>query len=215
MSLDDPGPPSKEQLEELIGLPLKERGPELARLLLVPENPSRIAYTVLRQIYLTLVEEYWGRIAEIIEPRTGETYQPVSPMKESLQELMNVQSKMEELQLWLKPPHPPLSLQDALKLAANSQSEFWQRSIMKQIGKRRSPGQPATKRHLALRALDIKCAYPETSLREVTDILCPCGNDAHTTSCREQLRQQILRLVRFLRQYGHDFTWAHLTTRRV
>jgi hypothetical protein len=101
-------------------------------------------------------------------------------------------------------------MEQALKFVEGSKSEFWRDSIMRQVGKRRRPGQPASKRHLAVRALDFKCAYPDTSLREVTELVCPCGRDTHLPKCREQLRQQIKGLVKLLREHGHDFTWDHI-----
>jgi hypothetical protein len=204
-----PQRPSQEEYQKLLDLPPREFGPAAARFLVL-ENPSRIAYTVLRQIYLTLVDDWWRKMLEITE-RSGSN-EEIALLMDAW---MAAQEKMEEVRPWLRRDEPPLSLGEALDIVKDSKSEFWRESIMRQVGKRRRPGQPASKRYLALQALDIKCAYPDTSLRQVTDMLCPCGNETHTDSCREQLRQQILRLVKFLRQYGHDFTWAHIQSRGV
>ena len=132
-----------------------------------------------------------------------------------MEALMDTQKKMEEVQLWLRPPERPMSLEAALKIASGSKSKYWREAVMKRAGKHRRRGQPPSKRHLALQALDIKCAYPDTSLRQVTEILCPCGSEAHTDRCQQQLRQQILRLVKFLGEHGHDFTWEHIKSRGV
>ena len=202
--------PSEEEIERILALPYKELIPAVARFLLVPENPSRIAYSVLRQIFLTTVDDFWETTLEVLlEPMTN------TEIGTSLSESKAAKKRVEEISLWFKPPEEPMSLETALRLAAGSKSKYWTESVMKQAGKHRRPGQPASKRHLALMALDIKCAYPDTSRREVTDILCPCGNEAHTDRCREQLRQQVLRLVKFLRQHGHDFTWEHIKSQGV
>ena len=132
--------------------------------------------------------------------------------KEWFAQFQDKTDKKEEIELWFRPPMQPLSLEQAIELIEGSKSEFWRQSIMSQAGKRRRAGQPVSKRHLALPALDLKCAYPDTSLREATDTLCPCGNDEHTHNCREQLRQQIKRLVKFFRVHGDDFTWERIKT---
>jgi hypothetical protein len=193
--------PSKEQVLQLAKLPRREFYPAAARLTLFPENPTRKAYTALREIYLAFADAWWDLLSDSAE-------RPVS--KEHFAQVTAAQEKMSEVMLWLRKPDPPLTLDAALKIVEGSKSEFWRTSVMSQVGKRRRPGQPALKRYLALQALDVKCAYPDMSLREVTDELCPCGKDKHTLQCREQLRQQIKRLVKFLKQYGHDFTWDHI-----
>lgn len=200
--------PSIEQLQKLLETPARESFPLVSAFLLVPENPSRVVYTALRQIYLPMVQEFWDKLlASADQPATEEETSRL------LNEWMIAQKKMEEVQLWFRPASKPLSLETALRFIEGSKSRFWRESVMKQVGKRRGPGQPATKRYLALQALDLKCAYPETSLREATNMLCPCGLETHTDKCREQLRQQILRLVKFLRQYGHDFQWENIQAR--
>jgi hypothetical protein len=194
--------PSKEELLRLLNSTDQEKIRLFARLSLVPENPSRQAYTVLRKIYLAIRDGFWN---VFVNPDQQHIKEWAAQVTDSL-------DKLRELESWFIPALQPLSLEAAAKLIEGSKSEFWRQSIMSQVGKRGRAGQPASKRHLALYALDLKCAYPDTSLREATDILCPCGNDEHTPQCREQLRQQINRLVKFLRTHGYDFTWERIKT---
>lgn len=199
--------PSEDEASKLGDLTHAELMPRVARLFLLPENPTRQAYTVLREIYLTTYDAWWDVIWSLTKSNTGEQLDVLFPR------LLEIQDKLTELQSWLIPPRPPLSLEAAAELIKNTKSDVWRESILKGVGKRRRAGQPASKRYLALRAVDIKCAYPETSLRDATDILCPCGKEEHTPKCREQLRQQINRLVKLLREHGYDFTWERIKDR--
>jgi hypothetical protein len=127
-------------------------------------------------------------------------------------EVASAQKRMYEVEMWLRKPSSGLSLSGALKMIEGSDSPLWRNTILKQIGKRSSRGQPPSKRYLALKALDLKCAYPHSSLQEITKLICPCGKPKHSPECREQLRQQVIKLVKFLREHGHDFKWEHIAT---
>jgi hypothetical protein len=194
--------PSREELHQLLNSTHEDKIRLFARLLLVPENPSRQAYTVLREIYLAAVDDFWKLTMNL-----GQNLS-----KEEFAQFTDASDKKDEIESWLRPPIQPLSIELAIKFTERSKSEFWRQSVLGQVGKHRRAGQPSSKRYLALRALDIKCAYPDTSLKDATDILCPCGKDEHTPQCREQLRQQINRLVKFLRSHGYDFTWERIKT---
>jgi hypothetical protein len=196
-------PPTPTQLAEIAaaGSDLSKALPLYVRYVLVPENLTRAAYTVLRDIFLDAADEWAVVLREIGKPDP----------QAWLTRFNEGKRKLDDIDVWLKPPTPPFSLENAaqvLKIVGDSQSV--KDMLMKQIGKRPRRGQPASKRYLALIALDIKCAYSILSLRDVTDLVCPCGKPTHSSQCREQMRQQVNRLVRFLKPYGHDFTWERV-----
>jgi len=194
---------SKEQLRELRSLPPKEFFPPFLRLIMLPENPSRKVYSVLRDIFIAIADDWWNTLA------TGPKNNTRASLKEELGRVVKLQEKLQEIELWLHPAYEPISLEAAVKLAGPQPGPLG-RKILEQAGKRRRPGQPASKRYLAVQALDLKCAYPWMSQSEATEILCPCGKEPHPPQCREQLRQQIIRLVNFLREHGHDFGWERI-----
>lgn len=190
--------PTKDELIRLFDSPRDEILAGIGRLLLAPENPSRKVYSVLREIYLARWDEFNTTVTTGFDSGWPERVKAV-------------QVKKQEAEIWLSPPEEPYSLEIALKMVAGSKSELWNKAVMEGVGKHRRRGQPKSKRHLAVKALDIKVAYPEATLREVTEVICPCGQREHTNQCRQQLRQQILRLVKFLKQHGHDFTWDRIS----
>jgi hypothetical protein len=103
----------------------------------------------------------------------------------------------------------------AIEMVSKTDSPLLRDSIIRQVGKRHQRGQPASKRHLGLFALDAKYKYPTATLRQATNALCPCeiGHDReHTAKCREQLRQQINRAVKLMKSFGYDFTWERIGT---
>ncbi len=204
--LTEPKKPSKEEVLQLQSLPRRDFFPAVARIIMVPENRSRKAYTVVREIYLTLADSWWNRLVDIIELRLSKEDQA-----KLLVEATRIQKELLEIETWLRKPDAPLSLNAGLKMIENSSSVLWQRTVLKQIGKRKQAGQPASKRYVAVQALDLKCAYPHTSLMEVTKLICPCGQQEHLHKCREQIRQQVMKLVKFLREHGHDFRWDHIS----
>jgi hypothetical protein len=199
--------PTKEQILKLDELSRRDYFPALARLVMVPENRSRKAYTVVREIYLSLCDSWWHNLVDSVE-----LHLPKEDLSKLVAEAAATQKKMLEVEMWLKKPTSPLSMSAGLKMVEGSDSPIWRNTILKQIGKRSRRGQPASKRYLALGALDLKCAYPHSSLQEITKLICPCGKQKHPPQCREQQRQQIKRLVKFLREHGHDFKWEHIST---
>jgi hypothetical protein len=180
--------------------------PLFMRVVLMPENPTRIAYTAVREIYLALGDELAQMMKDAGKPDV-KTWQ---------KQFNACRRRFYEADSWLNPPLDPLSLETAAKVLKtfSTSSPFFfdaiREYLTKQIGKRPRRGQPASKRHLALLALDGKCAYPMLSLRDFTEELCPCGKATHTPQCREQLRQQINALVKFLKRHGFDFTWERI-----
>jgi len=205
--IQKPAQPSEDQIRQLNDLSRRDYFPALARLSLVPENRSRKAYTVVRDIYLRIADSWWSKLMDSVELSLSR-----EERSKLVAEIKDEQKRMTEVELWLKPPEAPLSLDQALKFIKAAPSDAWQKTVMSRVGKRSRPGQPASKRRLALHALDIKCAYPHTSLSEATKLLCPCGRQKHLPQCRDQLRQQIIKLVKFLREHGHDFKWEHIST---
>jgi hypothetical protein len=184
----------------LVELPARDIFPIFVEVCLVPRDPLRKAYTELRDIYLPRVEKLWSLMLEVAEKHEF----PAGWSAEMKLALKSVH----EVEIWLSPPEEVLTWASAIKLLKGTKSELFHDAVIKSVGKRRRPGQPKSKRHLAVFALDFKSAYPETTLRDVTNHLCPCGQKKHTAQCREQLRQQIKSLVKFLKQHGHDFTWS-------
>jgi hypothetical protein len=180
--------------------------PLYMRVVLAPENPTRKAYTAVRDIYVGLGDE----LAEMM--RDAGKSDPKTWQKQ----IDTYTRKLFEADTWLNPPLEPLSLEDAAKVVQAfepSSPQFLNAVrdyVTKQIGKRPRRGQPASKRYLALLALDGKCAYPALSLRGATEVLCPCGRTSHSPQCREQLRQQINTLVKYLKRHGFDFTWERI-----
>lgn len=190
----------RNELARIKSLPAQEGTVALAALAVVPAHPERIAYTVLRELFLDRFGEFMRTMWEF-----GSTDDWVA-------RVFATQKKMKEVEVWLRPPFEPLTAEKALKLVEGSKSEIWRDAVLSSIGKRPKRGQPASKRHLAVKALDMKCAYPALTLRDATDTLCPCGKGVghHSDKCREQLRQQINRLVKFLKSFGHNFTWERI-----
>jgi len=190
----------KNELARIESLPTQEQPEALAALAVVPANPKRVAYTILRELYLDRFGEFMRTFWEF-----GSTDDWVA-------RVFAKQQKMKEVEVWLRPPFEPLTAEKALKLVEGSKSEIWRDAVLSSIGKRPKRGQPVSKRHLAVKALDMKCVYPALTLRDATDKLCPCGKGVggHSDKCREQLRQQINGLVKFLKSFGHDFTWERI-----
>jgi hypothetical protein len=202
-------PPSR--LQELLQLKSKlEAGPSpdmvvaVAAVLLVPANTKREAYSVLREIYLKRYEEF----ATVLF--ASNSYESGGKWGDAM--LLSLERK-DEIEVWLRPPLAPLSPERALKMIEGTKSQLWRDAVLEKVGKRRGRGQPPSKRHLAVQALDIKCADPKITLRDITALLCPCGKSAleHSDKCREQMRQQINGLVKLFRGLGYNFTWDHLT----
>lgn len=197
--------PTKSKALNLDALSQRDFYPTVARLSLFPANPKRKAYMAVREIYLAQAAQWWNMLIDAIE-------KPIT--KEYVVRLQKAQTKLFDIQLWLRAPAGPLSLDAALKMIKEPSPEVWRTAVIARVGKRVQAGQPALKRYLALQALDIKCEYPSLSLKDITALICPCGAKRHPPQCKEQLRQQINRLVKFLRDHGHDFRWDRLTTRQ-
>jgi hypothetical protein len=168
---------------------------------LLPPDPKRRVYTVLRERFVESFGEFLGNVfAERSPDRTLK--------------LSQSRKTFEEIVSWVSPPHKPLTSEQALNLIGSNSHPVWRDAIFQMIGKHLQRGQPRSKRHLAVLALDMKCAQPTLTRRAVTDALCPCGKGVgqHSDRCREQLRQQINRLVKFLKTLGYDFTWERIGT---
>jgi hypothetical protein len=191
--------PSKEELREKLEALTPGELMAFSMRLAIREHRDRIVYTILRDIVLAAVDDL---SALLNSP-------PIEP-HEWITRLLEASKKVTEMSVWLRPDIPVLSLEDAVKMAQGTKSELWRKAAISRAGKRPRAGRPSTKRRLAVRALDIKCTRPETTHREITDALCPCGKDEHTDRCREQMRQAIKLLVKFLREHGHDFRWDHI-----
>jgi hypothetical protein len=202
----EPTPEERAKLAESKNQPFYDSFPLYMRVVLVPANPTRKAYTAVRSIYLALGDE----LAQLMKD-AGKL-----DAKTWRKQFDACKRKLDEADSWLKPPLERLSLEDAAKVlkAFGTSSAFFidaaRDYVTKQTGKRPRRGQPASKRHLALKALDGKCAYPVLSLRDFTEMLCPCGKATHTPQCKEQLRQQVNLLVNYLKRHGFDFTWERI-----
>jgi hypothetical protein len=199
--------PTPEEIAKLAeDQPFYDSFPLYIRVVHVPENLTRKVYTVVRGIYLATGDEL-VRLMKNAGTPDEKTWQ---------KQYEACKRKLDEVDAWLKPPIEPLSLDNASKvLKAMSSSSAPVRVaanefLTKHVGKRPRRGQPASKRHLALIALDSKCAYPALSLRDIMEPLCPCGKTTHSPQCKEQLRQQINLLVKFLKRHGFDFTWERI-----
>jgi hypothetical protein len=71
-----------------------------------------------------------------------------------------------------------------------------------QIAQQTPRGRPATKRHLAVVALDMWLTNPSFSWARVTREVCNCGEQKHGRACQERLRQQVNDLRSALRRLG-------------
>ena len=164
----------------------------------VRPDETRIVYTILREVFLERALEFFQNALKFDA--------------EWAQRTMASRERFEEIQGWLRPPQKPLTLERGLQLIKDSKSKDWSRAVLKRIGKHPRRGQPTSKKHLAVPALDMKFLHSPLTLRQATDALCPCGHPIgkHSDQCREQLRQQINRLVKFLRTLGYDFTWERI-----
>jgi hypothetical protein len=168
---------------------------------LVPQYPERHVYSILRELWLQF-------FADFLEAAFSDSPERDSKTSQS-------QKMMRELRSWLFAPVEPLTTADALQLLSKISDPSTQEIILRSVGRRSHRGQPASKRHLAIFALDVKYAFPHLTLRAATDLLCPCGkgaNQKHSNKCREQMRQQINRAVKLLRTFGYDFTWERIGT---
>jgi hypothetical protein len=123
-----------------------------------------------------------------------------------------------ELLDWTGPPfdvppegQPPLA---ALSEAQREQRAWSGFQIMRQSGKsereawefshammKPGRGRPATKRYLAVRALDLKLTTRLT-WKEVTQNVCQCGLSEHTANCQKHLDRQVLLLKKVLKKYS-------------
>jgi len=174
-------------------------GVEIIALALLPVDPSRQVYTILRKCFV----DYFGEFLDSV-------FAEKSP--EWRLKISQTQKRFEEVVSWVSPPYKPMTSEQALSLIDGASPAVWRDAVLRSVGKHPRRGQPRSKRHLAVWALDMKCLDPSLTLRAATDVLCPCGKATgqHTDKCREQLRQQINRLVKFLKTLGYDFTWERI-----
>jgi len=170
---------------------------------LVPDHPERHVYSILRELWLRF-------FADFLEAAFSDSSN--SPERDS--KMSQSQKMMRELRSWLFAPVEPLTTADALQILTEISDQSTQEIILRSVGKRSHRGQPASKRHLAIFALDAKYVFPHLTQRAATHMLCPCGkgDDQHSDKCREQMRQQINRAVKLLRTFGYDFTWERIGT---
>lgn len=166
------------------------------------EDPDRKAYSILRQIYLPIAESFWELSLNMPKEDAATT--------EWQLQLKRINEEIEKLSSWFEQSPTALSLAESICLSEFVDSTAWKMAVLSKAGKRPLSGRPASKRWLALWALDLKCEKPELSYSEVTAHLCQCGREKHPASCREQLRQQINILVEFFRGHGFDFGWDHI-----
>jgi hypothetical protein len=70
------------------------------------------------------------------------------------------------------------------------------------IAQQKPHGRPATKRHLAVVALDMWLADAKLSWSQVTRRVCNCADATHGHQCEERLRQQVNDLRSALKKFG-------------
>jgi hypothetical protein len=70
------------------------------------------------------------------------------------------------------------------------------------IAQQKPHGRPATKRHIAVVALDTYLENPKVSWPQVFREVCNCGRETHGPACQEQLRQQVQDLKAVLGKFG-------------
>lgn len=181
--------------------PSFRKGVDLIVSSLIPLEPKRHVFSILREIYVDIYEQFFRALTDVTLP-------------ERSSKLKLLRKQMNELHSWLAPPVPPLTQELALDLISKTDSPTIRSLILQQIGRRARRGQPVSeKRYRAILALDGKYAFPnESTLRGATNALCPCGLEQHTKQCQEQFRQQINRAVKLLKSFGYDFTWDRIGT---
>lgn len=72
--------------------------------------------------------------------------------------------------------------------------------VVEQLYKKK-PGRPVTRRHAAVRALQMTIEKNWT-LNKATHQFCDCGKSKHDVSCKQQMRQSIIGLRKLLRKSG-------------
>jgi hypothetical protein len=135
--LSKPARPSKEEVLALDKLPRRDFFPAAARLTLLPENRSRKAYTVVREIWLTLADSWWNKLIDSVELSLSK-----EELSRLIEEVGDTQERMAKIEMWLKKPTSPLSFDSAFKMIEGSNSPLWRNTILKRIGKRHRSGQP-------------------------------------------------------------------------
>ena len=123
--------------------------------------------------------------------------------------LARVTKETEQLASWLCPPLSVMTEEQrdqTLEAAQTLQlgEGFSPLEIVKnlEIAQRKPHGRPATKRHLAVLALDMWLTNPKAAWPRVTREVCNCGQQIHGQVCEEQLRQQVNDLKAVLQKMG-------------
>jgi hypothetical protein len=74
--------------------------------------------------------------------------------------------------------------------------------LLRHLGRPRE-GRPATKRRIAVRAMEMKLEDPKRwTWPKITAALCECGQNRHDISCQDNLRREILHVRKLLRDCG-------------
>ena len=68
---------------------------------------------------------------------------------------------------------------------------------------KRRRGRPVSQRYAAIQALQARLRTPDRSYAEIASEVCRCSRKVHGTQCTEDLRAEVRRLKRFLRNYGY------------
>jgi hypothetical protein len=138
-------------------------------------------------------------------PQSGAIATP----QQGIESVRCVMEELAELTSWLGPPLSVMSDDERSLALQAAQSIWWAEGFAPleivenlRIAHQKPHGRPATKRHLAVVALDMWLADPKLSWPRVTRRVCNCGESEHSRGCEEQLRQQVNDLRSALKKFG-------------
>lgn len=130
-------------------------------------------------------------------------------LQERMASVRCVLEEVEELVDLLIPPLPVMSESERSQALHAAQSGLLAEGFSPletleslRVAQRKPHGRPATKRHLAVIALDKWLTNPRISWPRITREVCNCGEQTHGPACHERLRQQVNDLRSVLRRLG-------------
>ena len=70
------------------------------------------------------------------------------------------------------------------------------------IARKKTRGRPPDRKLLAVEAYELKASQPELTWDDVAENLCDCRKGKHDGTCREAIRQDVIRLQKALKKCG-------------
>ncbi len=106
-----------------------------------------------------------------------------------------------ELFGWLEPVQEPLTFDKIMAVSGSLSPETLKQFLIEAAGTGRKRGRPTKVRDVAIRALELK---PRLSWAQLTNRICPCGEQDHGEHCRDRIRSSARQLGAVLKKYGTE-----------